>query len=155
VDSLHRQTGGELLFEHQGLGRSDEALVPTYDVLENRVPDFQGLIKILNLVLEFLVLLLVDQNRLLIRCSDHPRISLKPRSTLMTLAVLSGGISASSLFNSHCISSSLLLDGLKVEAADVASTGMVGVNETFKFIGGEKGLDHLVVRSRPIFHTQP
>jgi len=73
----------------------------------------------------------------------------------VTLAVLSSRISASSLLSSHCISSSLLLDGFKVEAADVASTGMVGINETFKFIGGEKGLDHLVIGSRTILHSQP
>ena len=60
MDSLHRQAGGELLFEHESLGRSDQAFVPIYDVLEDRVPDFQGLIEILNLVLEFLVLLVVD-----------------------------------------------------------------------------------------------
>ena len=60
MNSLHRQAGGELLFEHEGLGRSDEAFVPTYNVLQDRVPDFQGLIEILNFVLEFLVLLVVD-----------------------------------------------------------------------------------------------
>ena len=90
----------------------------------------------------------------MIRCPDYSRISLDLCATLVTLAILSGRISASSLLSSHCIGSSLLLDGLKVEAADVASTGMVGVDETFKLIGREKGLDHLVIRSWTIFHAQ-
>jgi len=124
-------TGGELLFKNEDLGLPIEALVSRYDVLEGGVSDGQSLVEFFNLILKFLMLLLVDDNRLLIGGTLQCRISFNLCEALVVLAFLSYLNSASSSLSCQCISCSLLLDSLKVEAAHVTSTGVVGVNKTF------------------------
>ena len=82
-------TGGKLLFKNEDLGLAIEAFVARYDVLEGGVSDGQSLIEFFNLILKFLMLLLVDDNRLLIGGTHHCRISFNLCEALVVLAFLS------------------------------------------------------------------